>query len=77
MVLRSKVLRDVVLGLHGGRGKNPVSIQTQKTLWILRQISQRQNQVFCHACGRHAGPSVTSLSIPLALIKAKLGEVER
>jgi hypothetical protein len=36
----------VVLGLHGGRGKNPVSVQTQKTLWILRQISQRQNQVF-------------------------------
>jgi hypothetical protein len=46
MVLRSKVLRNVVLGLHGGRGKNPVSVQTQKTLWILRQISQRQNQLF-------------------------------
>ena len=35
-----------MLGPHDGRGKNPLSVQIQKVLWIVRQVSQRQNQVF-------------------------------
>ena len=46
MVLRSKVLRNVVLGPHDGRGKNPLFVQTREVLCVLRPVSQRQNQVF-------------------------------